>query len=223
MSFVPEDIGTSGLVHAFALTSTEIINEPFSMARSGLVATSDALGCLSSPPARLIALGYRWERTLNYVETLDTAWEVNKTMASCGWFPLRHDEILAWVEEHRDGLPTTLAELSIFPVPFRRVIVNYVGHEQRTKFWQEHLRTFLELSAGLTADQRVFVEETILLLPGIFASPVEEAQGKMRPLEERMKQLFERPQCAAMFGMVGPPEPPEGLPLPPGTRLTPAE
>jgi hypothetical protein len=143
-------------------------------------------------------------------------------MASCSWFPLRHDEIRAWVEQHRDTLPTTLAELSTLPVPFRRVIVNYVAHEQRTNFWQEHLRTFLEPGAGLTAEQCAFVEETILLLPGIFASPLEEAQEKMRPLEARMAQLFARPQCAAMFGMVGPPEPPEGLPLPAGTRLTPA-
>ena len=144
-------------------------------------------------------------------------------MGACSWFPLGYDEILAWVEQHRDALPTTLTELSTFPVPFRRVIVNYVPHDQRTNFWQEHLRTFLEPSAGLTAEQHAFVDETIPLLPGIFASPLEEAQEQMRPLEQRMGQLFARSQCAAMFGMVGPAEPPEGLPLPPGTRLTPVE
>jgi hypothetical protein len=142
-------------------------------------------------------------------------------MGSCGWFPLPHDEIVAWVDEHRDTLPTTLAELSTFPVAFRKVIVNAVAPEQRTQFWEAHLRTFLAPDAGLTAEQRAFVAETIPLLAGIFGSPLRESQAKMLPLEERMRQLLSRQQCIAIFGMVGPPEPPEGLPLPPGTRLTP--
>ena len=54
---------------------------------------------------------------------------------SCGWFPLPYDEIVAWVKGHDDELPRTLAELSTFPVAFRRVIVNYVSHERRTMFW----------------------------------------------------------------------------------------
>jgi hypothetical protein len=144
-------------------------------------------------------------------------------MASCGWFPLPHNEILAWVEQHRDILPTTLGELSAFPVAFRKVIVNYVSPEQRTRFWEEHLRSFLEPSAGLTPDQRTFVAETIPLLAGILGSPLNEAQARARPLEDRMRQVLTAPQCAAIFGMVGPPEPPEGLPLPAGTRLTPVE
>ena len=144
-------------------------------------------------------------------------------MGSCAWFPLPYDEILAWAEQHRDTLPTTLAELSAFPVAFRRVIVNYVGPEQRTRFWEEHLRSFLEPNAGLTPDQRTFVAETIPLLAGIFGSTLAEAQARTRSLEERMRQVLTRPQCAAIFGMVGPPEPPEGLPLPAGTRLSPVE
>ncbi len=144
-------------------------------------------------------------------------------MGSCGWFPLHNDEILAWVEQHRDALPTSLAELSAFPVAFRKVIVNHVGPEQRTRFWEEHLRTFLDPHAGLTPDQQAFVTETIPLLSGIFGSPLPDAQARMRPLGERMRNVFTQTQCAAMFGMVGPPEPPEGLPIPAGTRLTPVE
>ena len=48
-------------------------------------------------------------------------------MASCGWVPIPHDEILAWVEQQRESLPTTLAELSAFPVAFRKVIVRTSG------------------------------------------------------------------------------------------------
>ena len=144
-------------------------------------------------------------------------------MPSCGWSPLPYDEIVAWVEEHREALPTTLAELSTFPVAFRKVIVNAVAPEQRTRFWEEHLRTFLKPEAGLTSEQQIFVAETVPLLRDIFGSPLLEAQAKIRPLEQRMRQLLSRHQCAAIFGMVGPPEPPEGLPLPAGTRLTPVK
>lgn len=142
---------------------------------------------------------------------------------SCGWFPLPHSEIVAWVEAHADELPRSLAELSAFPVAFRRVIVNHVSAERRTQFWQDHLRTFLAPESTLTEEQRTFVEEAIGRLPDIFASPLADAQANMRPLEDRMRVLFTREQAVAMFGMVGPPEPPEGLPLPPGTRLTPVE
>jgi hypothetical protein len=47
-------------------------------------------------------------------------------MASCGRFPLPYDEIVAWVDDHRATLPTTLAELSAYPVAFRRVIVETI-------------------------------------------------------------------------------------------------
>jgi hypothetical protein len=140
---------------------------------------------------------------------------------SCGWFPLPYEEIVAWVESHADELPGTLADLSAFPTAFRRVIVNHVSPERRTMFWQDHLRTFLAPDSGLSQEQRAFVDEAIEQLPDIFASPLAEAQAKMRPVEDRMRLLFEREQAVAMFGMVGPPEPPEGLALPPGTRLTP--
>jgi hypothetical protein len=139
---------------------------------------------------------------------------------SCGWFPLPYGEIVAWVESHADELPQTLAELSAYPAAFRGVIVNRVSPERRTAFWQDHLRTFLGPRSSLNEEQRAFLEEAIERLPGIFASPLAEAQAKMRPLEDRMRVIFAREQAVAMFGMVGAPEPPEGLPLPPGTRLT---
>jgi hypothetical protein len=106
---------------------------------------------------------------------------------------------------------------------FRRVIVNSVSPERRTMFWQDHLRTFLDPESKLSAEQRAFIGEAIERLPAIFASPLAGAQAKMRPLEDRMRVLFVTEQAAAMFGMVGLPEPPGGLPLPPGTRLTPLE
>lgn len=133
---------------------------------------------------------------------------------------LSHKEIFEWVEAHADSLPQTLTELSAYPVPFRRVIVNRVSPEMRTQFWCDHLRTFLGAETRLNSQQCAFVEETIGQLPSIFGKPLAHAQIQMKALEDRMRNLFTREQAAAMFGMCGPPEPPEGLPLPPGTRFS---
>ena len=140
---------------------------------------------------------------------------------SCGWFPLPHHEILAWVQQHADSLPRTLDELSAYPVAFRRVIINVVSHERRAALWQAHLRTFLGADTALSAEQRVFVESAIEDLPQGFPGSLADVQARLGPLEERMRQVLTREQAAAMFGMIGPPEPPEGLPIPPGTSLTP--
>ena len=142
-------------------------------------------------------------------------------MTSCGWFPLSPDEIRDWVEQHKETLPTTLAELVTFPIPFRKVIVNYVSPEQRTRFWEEHLRTFLQPESELSVEQRGFVAEAIPMLPEIFGSPTRaDAQAKVHALEVRMRQVLTRQQCGLIFAMLGPPEPPGGLPLPAGTRLS---
>jgi hypothetical protein len=133
-------------------------------------------------------------------------------MGSCGWFPLSHAEILAWVERHSDELPHTLDDLARFPIPFRKVIVNRVGPETRLSLWDEHIASFLT-DESLSADQRAFVAETLTLLPAIFASSA--PNPTIVEWEQRAKNIFSRQQAMQMFGTLGPQEPPEGLPLPP--------
>ena len=117
--------------------------------------------------------------------------------------------------------PNHTRGLSTYPVAFRRVIVNMVSVEVRTRFWQEHVQTFLEPGSGLTDAQRAVVRDARDQLPGIFSSAsLDEMHARMEPLEAALRAVLTREQGAAIFGMLGPPEPPEGLPLPPGTRLT---
>ena len=140
---------------------------------------------------------------------------------SCGWFPMRQDEIIAWVDAHRANLPRTVAELAAFPIPFRKVIVNSVSAEQRIAFWREHLTSFLGASSALGPDQQALVADAIAELPVMLGGDRTVFESRARVLEERMKVLLTREQAAMMFGMVGPPEPPEGLPLPPGAVPSP--
>ena len=73
---------------------------------------------------------------------------------SCGWFPMRREEIEAWVSAHQHELPRTLAELSAFPIAFRKVIVNSAAVEQRIAFWREHLQSFIGATSRLTEERR---------------------------------------------------------------------
>ena len=58
------------------------------------------------------------------------------------------------------------------------------------------------------------MRDAIAELPLLFTTPRAEFEQRAKALENRMRDLLSRRQAAEMFGMVGPPEPPEGLPLP---------
>ena len=133
---------------------------------------------------------------------------------SCGWFPLGPDEIRAWIERHRHELPNTLAEITRYPIPFRKAIVQAVAPEVRVQLWREHLTSFLSSDGELTAEEQALVRDAITVFPGIVSGPGGRAAagaGARRPNA--------RPaHSAAAFPDVWhtrPPEPPEGLPIPP--------
>src|SRR5688572_18381129 len=140
-----------------------------------------------------------------------------RRMSYCGWFPMRRGEILAWVERHRDGLPTTLAELARLPMPFRSAVVSAVEPERRIRFWTEHLQSFLGPRSSLTTEQQAFVAATIPDLPHLLSAPAPNAV--MSAWEARASRHFSREEASRLFAMIGPPEPPEGLPLPPDAHL----
>ena len=127
---------------------------------------------------------------------------------------MKPDEIRAWVVAHRDQLPQSLTELARFPIPFRKAIVTEVATEVRVAWWREHLESFLGASSRLTAEQQALVRDAIADLPLIFGGIRAEGQPRAKALEDRMRTLITRQQAAEMFGTLGPPEPPGGLPLP---------
>lgn len=133
-------------------------------------------------------------------------------MSSCGWGPVGDKEIAAWVERHRDSLPTTLAELSGYPISFRRVIINAVPADVCVSLWTEHMRTFIGPQSTLDEQQRAFVEATIDQLPTLLSAPG--PNPVLSEWESRAAKLFPREQVGMIFAMIGAPEPPEGLPVP---------
>jgi hypothetical protein len=133
-------------------------------------------------------------------------------MSQCGWFPMSREEIRAWVDRHRDDLPATLEELSRFPMPFRSAIVHAVEPERRQRFWTEHLQSFLAPQSSLSDRQQRFVAATMAELPQLLGAAA--PNPTMSDWEKRAAEVFSRAETSELFGMIGPPEPAGGLPLP---------
>ncbi len=140
---------------------------------------------------------------------------------SCSWFPLTRAQIRDWVQRHADALPQTLAELSQYPMPFRNVIVATVPPDVQVALWREHVASFLGPTSALGEEQQALLRDAIAELPLIFNAERPEMERRMRALEDRMRVLLTRDQAGRIFGMLGPPEPPGGLPLPPDTHPLP--
>ena len=134
---------------------------------------------------------------------------------SCRWFPLRPDQIYDWVKRHAHELPRTLTEISRYPIPFRKAIAAELDAPTRAALWREHVETFLGPGSELTEPQRALLTDAIGELPVIFGADRSEGPSRARALEDRMRQLITREQASRIFGTLGPPEPPGGLPLPP--------
>jgi hypothetical protein len=133
-------------------------------------------------------------------------------MSGCGGFPLNPDEIRSWIEQHPEALPTTVNDLGRFPMPLRRVMVTMVTPEVRLRLWREHLESFLGPESWLNAEQRAFVNSAIPELPQLLAAPA--PNPRMIEWERRMATAYSRQDAGRVFMLIGPPEPPEGTPLP---------
>ena len=141
-------------------------------------------------------------------------------MSSYGWFPLNRKQIREWLDRHPGALPQSLDEIARFPVAFRRVMINAVSAEVRVQLWQEHLETFLRPGSSLDEAQRRLVAISISRLPELLAAPG--PSPVLIEWERQIAKAFSRPEAARVFGLIGPPEPPEGLPLPPDALPAPA-
>ena len=127
----------------------------------------------------------------------------------CGW-----NKIDAWVAAHQDGLLQKLAELACYPMAYRRAIIGAVSPSVREAIWREHLGGFLGPESRLSPAQQDFVREAMAALPTLMAEDRETALALALEFKQRASLLFSRQQACLIFVTLGPPEPPEGLPVP---------
>ncbi len=133
-------------------------------------------------------------------------------MSSCEWFPMSRKQIQEWVDRHPEAMPNNLADLAVFPMPFRRVMVNSVSPEIRLRLWRQHLESFLGESSIFAEQQQRMIAWAIQRLPDVLAAPA--PNPVMADFEREIATVFSRAEAAQLFMMIGPPEPPGGVPLP---------
>ena len=126
---------------------------------------------------------------------------------------MSQQQIRSWLNRHPEALPRSLSDLARFPMAFRRVMISEVTPEIRCRLWREHLETFLDPQSTLTDPQREAVGATIPRLSELLAAPA--PNPVIIEWERQMALVFSRPEAALVFMLIGPPEPPEGIPLPP--------
>ena len=127
---------------------------------------------------------------------------------------VEHEEIVAWAQAHPEVLSANLAMISAYPIAFRKVIVNLMSAPRRLALWREHLEAAAS-DPELSGAQKAVILETAAGLSDIFSSP-----SAKREWQQRAGKLFSAAQQHALFGTLGPPEPPGGLPLPHDARPT---
>jgi hypothetical protein len=76
---------------------------------------------------------------------------------------LGHDPA-RWVEANAHALPTTLADISSYPVTYRKAIFASLPPDTRRSLWQEQLRRHIDSHPKLEISKRQFLERLIVTL-----------------------------------------------------------
>lgn len=107
-----------------------------------------------------------------------------------------------WVAAHRAELPTTLGQISRYPILYRRAIYDVLPPATRQALWREHLQGFLAPGQPLNEAQRAAVRESIERLPAFTAAHPDRAVTD--PWRDHLKTLFDVPTYRRVFGTLGP-------------------
>lgn len=109
----------------------------------------------------------------------------------------------AWVEENRESLPRTLAELSKYPLSYRKAI--YAAHSQpvRVNLWREHFQAVLSQQA-LSDSQRAVVTFALANAHRYVAG--ERSKSAVKELEAQVRATFSEALGSEVFGTLGPPD-----------------
>lgn len=112
----------------------------------------------------------------------------------------------AWVRQHRTSLPSTLAEISRYPLAFRKAIVAHVSADVRVRLWREKLDFYLAPSSNLSPAQRELVQhirDELYVLVSDSTGKLGRERMASEGLHDRIASLFDSAQRRAIFGTVG--------------------
>jgi|SRR6185312_28514 len=120
--------------------------------------------------------------------------------------PRRTCEVASeWVQQHKRALPTSLAEISKYPMPIRKAIYGSLPAEARRQLWREKLSLIASSSVGLNSEQRAFIRYVTRTLDQHITDPRDEGQRAVTrdQLRERAAALFDRSAEIRIFETIG--------------------
>lgn len=107
-----------------------------------------------------------------------------------------------WVAANGENLPTTLREISTYPMAYRRAIHAALPKAVQMELWHDHIGTFLTAESTLTEEQRAFLKGVNADLAPYFEPATMVAADSA--LRLRMEASFTREEAVAIFGALGP-------------------
>ena len=123
-------------------------------------------------------------------------------------------EAAAWVNDNISDLPTTLDELSSFPVTYRKAIQMDLEPAVRADLWRDHVQSYLSQHPELNQEQAAILREAIrLITPGLYeVSESDILYGvkvvlPLLPIKDHAKATFDPVQYSAIFTTLGPAAP----------------
>jgi hypothetical protein len=113
--------------------------------------------------------------------------------------------IAAWVERHRDDLPTTYDEIALLPFSYREAVMRTFSTVLVSALVQEHLQRSIEARPGMTSDQYAAIAlARELMTPAWYEATPDERQRGSKTWAARSRAVFDTPEWIRIFGSIGP-------------------
>jgi hypothetical protein len=105
----------------------------------------------------------------------------------------------AWVDAHRQNLPSSLEALQPFSTEYRSRILNALPPEKQAEIWRARFRE--SLSRPLTPGQKKLLDEALLIVtPELYRS----GRGFPASWREQVRNEYSRDEAMEIFESLGP-------------------
>ncbi|WP_342374825.1 bacteriocin fulvocin C-related protein [Myxococcus stipitatus] len=114
------------------------------------------------------------------------------------------ERIQEWLDANQETLPTTLTEISRYPMEYRRAIEGALPPEQRVALWREHVRQYIASHPRLSARQLSALELAMATLTPELYTPVDTPE--LLRAQAAVKAAFDPKEARLIVSTLGPPD-----------------
>ncbi|AGC46583.1 hypothetical protein MYSTI_05303 [Myxococcus stipitatus DSM 14675] len=114
------------------------------------------------------------------------------------------EQIQAWLDANKETLPTTLDDISRYPMEYRRAIQGALSPQQRVALWREHLRRYIASHPQLNARQLAALDLAMATLTPELYTPVDTPE--LLRAQAAMRDAFDPKEARLIVSTLGPPD-----------------